>query len=156
MKLIALTQGRFAMVDDGDYEKLNQFRWYANYQHNNWYAIRRDGKEKIKMHRAIMDCKKGDGKILDHIDHNGLNCQRNNMRFCTSSGNAKNVSKQKNKSSKYLGVYLCRRNKNWKAAIRNNRNRIHLGVFQTEADAAKAYNKAAKIYHGEFANLNQI
>lgn len=159
MKLIKLTRGLFAQVDDADYEWLNQWKWHAIKSKHTFYvgrnSSRKEGKRTIiKMHRLIMDTPKG--MDVDHQDHNGLNCQRHNMRNCTRTQNQAN--KTPRGRSKFLGVLVCGgsgRNKGLiTAQIQSNHQKVHLGCFETEEEAAKAYDKAAKLHHGEFANLN--
>ena len=105
------------------------------------------------MHRQILGATKG--QIIDHIDRNGLNCQRKNMRFCTSSDNSCNKIDGKG-NAKYKGVSKCSHTNSFCVRINKNRKPIYIGRFRDEIEAAKAYNKAAKIYHGEFAKLNDV
>lgn len=155
MKEIQLSQGLVALVDDEDFEALNQFKWCANKMGNAFYAarnIRVDGKRtRITMHCEVMN-----GKWIDHIDHNGLNNQKSNLRFCTRSENQMNKQKKENTSSIYKGVYFYKPNGRWQASIRINYKKIHLGYFDLEIDAAKAYNKKAIELFCEFANLNNV
>jgi len=161
MKLIPLTQGKFAMVDDSDFEWLNQWKWYALKSHNTWYAVRNietgvDGKqERLYMHRIILSIDNPKTKG-DHRDHDGLNNQRENLRLCTDAQNQANRRSSANGTSKYLGVSWYSRDKVWKAQINKYGKTNHLGYFKNEIDAAIAYNNAAKKLHGEFANLNII
>lgn len=163
MRLISLTQGKFAMVDDRDYEFLMQWKWRAQKGQRTFYACRtiRIGVNKRKclmMHRLLWGVPDLEMEI-DHIDQNGLNNQKYNLRIGTSAQNSMNrIGRGR---SKFLGVSAdsssVKRGKiRWIARVTNNKKRIHLGMFDLEIDAAKAYNKAAKIYYGEFANLNRV
>lgn len=155
MKEIELTQGKVALVDDDDFERLNQIRWYANKHANTFYAVGyiKVNKKAISvlMHWLVMG-----GKGIDHIDHNGLNNQKSNLRFCTVSENGMNQQKQKNRSSIYKGVYFNKLSKKWGAYININRKNIYLGSFTDEIQAAKAYNQKAIELFREFANLNNL
>ena len=111
MRLIPLTQGKFAQVDDEDFMSLNQYKWFAHKNGNNFYAIRNSpriqGKQlKIRMHEIILGNSK-DKMVIDHIDHDGLNNQKKNLRFVTVSQNCKNKRASSNGNSKYLGVYIA-------------------------------------------------
>lgn len=146
-----------ALVDDEDYEYLNQWNWSGEKHRNTFYAHRVDTtgekKIKIKMHRLIANVA-GTKVLIDHIDGNGLNNCKSNIRVCTSSQNSMNRKKYGNKSSLFKGVNLHRQGK-WVASIGlGNRKRKYLGWFELEVDAAKAYDEAAKKYFGEYANLN--
>jgi len=159
MKEIKLTRGLFVMVDDEDYEYLNQWNWYTNKSRNTYYAARyatKNGKEIVKLlHREILNTP--DNLFVDHIDHNGLNCQKYNIRNCTRSQNAMNRIPWG--KSKYLGVSveaMGRHIGRIKAQVRINKKVTCLGYFKTEELAALAYNEAAKKHYGEFANLNII
>lgn len=160
MKLISLTQGQFAQVDDWNYGWLNQWKWFAAKYKNTYYAMRNDyssgRRESIRMHRLIMQTPKG--KLTDHRDHNGLNCQEYNLRNCNYNQNGMN--RTAHGSSKYLGVSFQRyihKGKRYvyiKAHIRINKKLISLGNFKTEEEAAHIYDRAASLHFGEFANLN--
>lgn len=146
-----------ALVDDDDFEYLTQWSWCMV---NTGYAARKfkkDGKwNTILMHREIMNCSKGDGRIVDHRDRNKLNCQKDNLRFSTSRGNCCNTSSARNSSSKYLGVSWHTARGRWRATIFKDYKQIFIGYFDTQPEAALAYNAKAKVIHGEYANLNNV
>lgn len=154
-KQIALTQGKVTLVDDLDYERLNQWKWYANKQHNTWYAVRgiRDyGKvTMIRMHREILHTPVG--MDTDHKDGDGLNNRRNNLRCATTAQNHQNGRSRKG-TSRFKGVCRNRRAGKWKAYIHAEGRTVHLGCFDSETDAAKAYDNAAQRYFGDFACTN--
>ena len=170
MKEINLTQGKVALVDDEDYDWLNQYKWCALKYKHGYYAVRSmwiNGKNtRIIMPRLILDIK--DSKVLvDHKDRNGLNNQRYNIRKATKAQNRMNCNPKINGSSIFLGVKKKRNirkglqkrklpPKYWIASIKTNNKTKTLGTFETEIEAARAYNNAAKMYHGEFANLNNV
>ena len=144
MKLIPLTQGLFALVDDADYIIQDQFKWYAHKEGNTYYARRQvtiEGKHKmLRLHRVIMNTP--DGKEVDHIDHNGLNCLRINMRNCSRKENGRNIRARG--KSKYLGVYFTTSHHYIRMSILVKNKRINKGPFKTEEAAAKVYDKLSK------------
>jgi hypothetical protein len=160
MKLIPLYGrngvGKFAQVDDEDYEYLIQWRWFGVYvpTSRNYYVTRNSTKDlkATRMHTIIMG--KKEGLVIDHVDGDGLNNQRSNLRHCTNIQNSYNRRNYKNSSSKYKGV--CKHGNKYHARIGFNKKHIHLGTFTSEDDAALAYNKKAKELFGEYANLNCI
>lgn len=158
MKLIPLTQGKFAQVDDDDFAFLTQWKWFAHFDGNNFYAGRQENQKELKMHRVIMNC--NDGELVDHIDINGLNNQKLNLRKCTFAENLRNKKKYKNNQSNFKGVKTIRKKKKHEvrvfyiARITIDRNCIYLGSFNDEVEAAKAYDTAAIEHHGKFASLN--
>jgi hypothetical protein len=153
---IPLTQGKFAIVDADDYEKLNCYSWQCRESGATFYALRLqfgNGRVRIiSMHREIMHAPKG--MVVDHKNHNGLDNRKENLRIATATENRRHCRKIKTGNSKYKGVYLKKRTGRWEASIGYNHERIHLGYFDSEIEAAKAYDAAAKKYHGEFAALN--
>lgn len=144
-----------ALVDDEDFEKLNQFNWYAHKDCNTFYAGRHitvDGKRTTQlMHNVILN-----GKGIDHRDGNGCNNQKTNLRLCTNQENCMNQRKQTGTSSIYKGVSLFKRDNKWQASIMLNGKKIYLGLFNSEIEAAKAYNDKAVALFCEFANLNNF
>lgn len=159
MKQIALTQGLFALVDDEDFEYINQFKWcaYKTGKSKSYHAhrsTRLTNRKQIsfEMHRVILNAKKGEK--VDHKNRNGLDNRRENLRIATSSQNAANVERTTPSSSKYKGVHFDNRDKKWIAQVSWNNKNYWLGRFVNEADAAKAYNKKAIELHGEFACIN--
>ena len=157
MKEILLTQGKVALVDDEDFEVLNKVKWAAHKMSNIFYAARNgtpiNGKQKtILMHREILRPPKE--LHVDHVDHNGLNNQRHNLRIATRSQNMHNQGKRINNTSGYKGVCWDKQNKKWRTQIKLNGKIIFLGYFPTKEDAHTAYVKACHKYHGEFARPN--
>lgn len=155
MKEIRLgNSGKVALVDDEDYDKVKGWAWCIRHNHGNDYAYAKTkgtyNRKCIVMHRLIMNAPKG--TILDHIDHDGLNNQKSNLRFCTNSQNCMN--RKAIGRSKYLGVSWTTLERKWKAHVKVNKKAIHLGTFADEEMAARAYDEAAKVYYGDFANLN--
>ncbi len=145
---------RYAIVDPQDYEKLAGLNWLLNeYSNLSRYAVKMEGNDIVRMHRIIMNAPAG--TIVDHRDRNGLNNTRKNLRFATRTQNNCNVRrKTETKTSKYKGVSFVPKTQKWRAQIKYNGISKHLGYFENEEDAARAYDEAAKEYHGEFAVLN--
>ena len=156
-KEIKLTNGKHALVDDEDFDLLNKFNWCATKITNTYYANRAivvNGEQyQLRMHRVILGFKKGDGKQSDHINGNGLDNRRSNLRECTSQQNNFNRSANVNAKSKYKGVKQ-KKNKKWEANIQFNKKKIYIGSFDNEDDAGRAYDKKATELFGDFARLN--
>lgn len=156
MKEIKLTQGKFALIDDEDYEKVSQYKWCANKAGNTFYAITEtSNKKRFYLHRLILNVI--DKKIkIDHIDHNGLNCTRQNMRECTHAENMANGKLRTNNTSGRKGVYKsCKLIRNpFVARIMKDGRQISLGCYPTPEAAGRAYDEAAKKHFGEFAKTN--
>ena len=158
-KEIQLSQGKVAIVDDEDFEYLNQWKWHVIKSDNIFYAKRNikryTGKQtQISMHRLIMNPDKY--MKIDHIDRDGLNNQKNNLRICTNSQNCMNRILHSNNKSGFKGVYFCKQHNKFRARVCINKINKHIGLYIDAKDAARAYNAAAIKYHGEFANLNKI
>ena len=157
---IPLTQGKVALVDAEDYDELNKYKWYAHkHKRARAYYARRgvgSGKDKksLAMHRVIMNAP--NGIVVDHINGDGLDNRKSNMRLCTNKENCRNQVKGTGRkyTSQYKGVTYFRPTKKWKAEIVYNRETTCLGYFLIEKDAALAYDNKAKELYGEFANLN--
>jgi len=161
MKQIPLTRNQFAIVDDADYDWLNQWKWCVTGTSGSFYAVRNSPKKKgishqIFMHREILGLEYKDGRKADHSNHNTLDNRRENLRDCTHQQNLMNQKLQKNKTSKYKGVCWDKSRKKWTAYLKIKGERKNLGRFNAEKQAALAYNNAAKKYHGDFAYLNKI
>ncbi|MBA7605706.1 hypothetical protein ES703_12840 [subsurface metagenome] len=150
--LIALTQGKFAIVDAEDYGRLNQDKWYAGKCKNTYYAGRVEGGKTIKMHREIMRAPKG--VLVDHINHNGLDNRKSNLRLCTNAQNCYNQQACATGTSKYKGVSWHKSRSKWSARIRCDRKLYNLGEFDNEMEAAMAYDDKAVELFGEFAYPN--
>jgi hypothetical protein len=149
---IELTFGKWAIVDAADYQRLSKYKWHAVKERRNWYAktLRRNGMP-LGMHRLITDAPKG--LFVDHIDHNGLNNCRSNLRICSNAENSRN-KRPYGRTSRYKGVSWHKGSKKFVAQITFKGKKIWLGYFVDEIDAAKAYDKKAKELFGEFAYLN--
>ncbi len=148
---IPLTQGYFALVDADDYEKLSQYKWHVNRKGDMLYACRSEKGKKIKMHRQILNAPPG--MHCDHINHNGLDNRKANLRLCTPQQNACN-RRPLERTSKYKGVHWDSLSRKWRAEIKHNGRTIHIGFYDYEQDAAIAYDDYAIELFGEFAWLN--
>ena len=156
MKQIPLTQGNFALVDDEDFDWLNQWHWHAHSQKGRFYAARNKGTHPfttlIRMHRQIMNAP---GNLhVDHINGNTLDNRRENLRLCTRSENGRNQRKRSDNTTGYKGVVLTKSGMKYYAKIVVHQQMIYLGCYATAEEAARAYDEAAKKYHGPFARTN--
>lgn len=152
MKKIALTQGLFALVDDADFEWLNQWKWKVHRNKFGLYAGREEAEKLVLMHRLIMNA--SDKFEVDHRNRNGLDNQRVNLRLATRSQNMANRRLFSNNTSGYRGVYAAAGK--YRSTIRVKGKTRHLGYFESARLAAKAYNRAAIKAFGEFATLNVV
>lgn len=151
---IPLTQGKFAIVDAEDYLMLIKWKWH----HRGGYAKRainrREERRAVAMHNQIMNPPKG--MEVDHINGNGLDNRKCNLRICKHQNNTWNRKPVTGSSSKYKGVSFHRPGNYWKAYIKINEQQKHIGCFLSEEEAAIAYNMVARVLHGEFAKLNPV
>jgi len=154
---IYLGEGKFTIVDSPDYCRFDIFNWCPNENGPNTYAVRvvTVSKRSIKLvslHREIMNHPKG--LLVDHRNGDSLDNRRANLRIATKTQNTCNSRKRKNTSSRFIGVCFHKRSKLWAARIKYRGKDIWLGYFDSEIEAGKTYDEAAKKYHGEFARLN--
>ena len=153
-KEIPLTRGKVALVDDEDYDWLSKFTWHAHGKEPNIYAARHEPRSKghkiVLMHREILKARAG--IKIDHRDTDSLHNCRINLRYCTHQQNMMN--RRPNAGRRLKGVYPNCVGTRWQARIRLNRKDIYLGTYDTETQAAVAYDAAAMKHHGEFARLN--
>ncbi|MGE5296149.1 MAG: HNH endonuclease [Solirubrobacterales bacterium] len=150
VKRIKLRDGIFVLLDAADYEKISQYKWYAQRHGRQIYAVsfQRGGKM-VYMHRMIAKPRKG--YVVDHIDHNGLNNCRCNLRVCTQRQHQANRGPCGG-TSRFVGVH--REGDKWRATIRWRGKYYNLGLFTDEVEAAKARDRKAHEIHGKFAYLN--
>ena len=152
-KLIPLTNGKFATVDDEDFNWLSQWDWYALKTSSDsiFYAVRTENGASIRMHRLINGTP--DDMFTDHRDGDGLNNQRYNLRTATPLQNMMNRRGKRGGTSRFKGVFFdpTPQKKQWRAAIRLDGKLKYLGRFYTDDEAGSAYANAAREYFGEFA-----
>ena len=151
VRYIPLTKGLFAIVDAADYEWLSQYKWTALVTGEKTYAIRSEKGKTILMHRQIMKPPKG--MVVDHIDGHGVNNSRANLRTCTRQQNLCNT-RPRGGRSQYKGVRYDKRRKKWIAEITHQGKKHYLGAYETEIEAAHAYDAKAKELFGPYARLN--
>lgn len=140
-KEIQLTQGKVAIVDDEDYTLVSQYKWCALKYGYTYYAVRGVGS---KMHRLLLGAQHG--QIVDHIDHDGLNNTRANIRIVTSAQSNRNKRKYKSSASEYKGVTPNKKNGRWKMVIATE--------FATEIEAARTYDRVMRYLDVKHAYLN--
>ncbi len=149
MKKISLTQGKVTLVDDIDYEYLNQWKWYAAKDGNTFYAIRtikRNGKQTtIHMYQVL--AKRLDFQdSADHKNRNGLDNQRSNLRNATQKQQRENQGIPKNNTSGHKGICWDKQRSKWRAQIGHNGKCIYLGLFDNIEDTVKARKEAEEKY----------
>lgn len=162
---IQLTRGKIALVDDKDYHYLSQFSWHAHaaekgdteifYASRNALVHEGKGRRIIHMHREILGIDgEGPHVLSDHEDGDRLNNQRYNLRVATHSQNVSNSVRKGPYSSIFKGVWWSTRDEVWRSQICKDGKRYTLGSFQSEGEAARAYDTAALELFGEFAKTN--
>lgn len=150
MKQINLSQNKVAIVDDEDFARLSKNKW-AFIPVGSGYARSTTRKSAVYMHRLIMNCPKG--STIDHINGDGLDNRKANLRICTQAQNAKNMRLSKLSTSGYKGVYWSKHAKKWRASITVNYKMKNLGYFSTKEEAHAAYQKASNEFHKEFGRV---
>lgn len=158
---IQLTKGKKTIIDDEDYDIVSKYSWYAqNYAHKGYtpcYHARTDiNRKKVLMHRLIMNPKPDQN--IDHINGDGLDNRKRNLRIATVQQNGFNRKKDTGHkkdvcSSKFKGV-TKRKNNRWETTIRIQGKYVYLGCYKTEVEAGRVYDSEAKKLFGEFARLN--
>lgn len=147
MKTILLSQGKIALVDDCDYERVSTKKWYAAKDTDSlWYALATD--DGIRLHRFIL----GVPDLIDHRNGNGLDCRRQNLRIASVPQNQHNAKRNARNASGYRGV--SKQGNRWKAQIQNEKQYIFLGYFDTPEQAARAYDQKVRDTRGQFGRTN--
>jgi len=157
-RIIPLTQNKHALIDAEDWNKIKDKIWCAAHIGQNWYAITNEltshGYRHVGMHRVITDAPIG--MDVDHINFDGLDNRKANLRICTRGQNKCNARIPARGVSRYRGVCWDKRMRKWAASIQFNSKKYSLGYYFLEADAALAYNQAASKYFGDCAYLNSV
>jgi hypothetical protein len=153
---VPLTQGKVAVIDAADWDLVSKHRWHAVRNRRTFYAYTKlslggSRQKSVSMHRMILGVP--DGTLVDHEDGDGLNNRRNNIRPATSAQNNQNARHRVGISG-YRGVVRHARTQKWQARIKATGRWYHLGYHIDPAEAARAYDKAAKALHGPFAVCN--
>jgi hypothetical protein len=151
-RLIPLTQGKNAIVDATDYEWIKQWNWCSIKIGNNTYASAFDGKKNVYMHRKILNPKKG--LQVDHINRNGLDNRRENLRQCSRAENSWNTEKPVTNTSGFKGVYWDKSRRKWLVLVKKRGKCFSGGRFTLKEQAIESYNELVRKHHGEFALLN--
>ena len=159
MKEIKLTNGGVTLVDDSDYEELNQYKWFAHKERDTAYVLRYQYNGfrqygRVLMHRQILNPEKSDD--VDHVNGDGLDNQRSNIRVCSRQQNLENQRLRSDNTSGFKGVSLCNKNRAWRATVNLNGKQVHVGCYPTKEAAAQAYNHKAIELFGQFARSNAI
>lgn len=148
---LQLPSGHVVLFDDADAELVLQYNWYVHHDGPRDYA-RESGKVRIFMHSLLLDVQAP--CFPDHVNGNGLDNRRCNLRPATKAENSRNRPAQRGSSSRFKGVAWHKHKRKWQSRIQIEGKLIHLGCFAVEEDAARTYDTAAGKYFGEFARLN--
>ena len=152
-RTIRLTKGFVATVDGADFKPLSQHYWHAHVTKNTTYARSRINGRLVYMHRLLLSAPRG--KEVDHVNSDGLDNRRSNIRLCTKSQNNANRRSFKG-TSRYKGVYFDKKRNRWVAEIQKDGRRRWLGMFEDESDAGEAYRNASLELFGEFSSAHSI
>ena len=162
MKVIPLTRGRYAVVDDEDYERLMRHSWSwvpaTGSRNSTGYAVRKGNKNRgeprtVHMHREVLNAPAG--IFIDHINLDSLDNRKENLRFADVQQNSFNRHKPMMEcTSKYKGVLRRRNTGGWTARIKFNGRHIELGTYKEEEKAASVYNFASRIFFGRYRHEN--
>lgn len=147
-------KGLIALIDEEDFERVSQHKWYADFVKSDEKFRARSRlsgtvKSAVLMHRFILNAKRGE--LVDHINMNPLDNRKSNLRKTSKARNMQNRNKQRNNSSGHKGVSWSKSDKRWRATIQSEGRWKFLGNFSSKEKAYKAYKKASKEMHGEFA-----
>lgn len=161
--LIPMSQGKTATISAGDFGRVGFHKWYSvKSGDNRYYAatyIKIEGEwTTILMHRLIMDIQNISFPLVDHVNQDGLDNRRSNLRLCTYAENMRNRSRRRNSTCKYKGVVYHKHKKTrpYEASLVYGGKRKSLGCFSSQKMAALVYNVEAIINFGEFARLNEV
>lgn len=153
---IPLSKGRVSLIDDADWPEVRAYCWHISSDHKGrtGYAVSSGsrGKPPLPLHRLLMNPAKGE--VVDHINGDTLDNRRANLRVCTAAENLRNRRRSINNTSGYKGVTKQKGSTTWRVALTIGGKPIALGAYPTAIEAAIAYDKAARVHHGEFASLN--
>lgn len=152
VQLYGVYSQHYCVVDATDIPIIKEFRWYGMKRGEVFYAYSKISSHKILMHRLVIHA--NNNQIVDHIDHNGLNNRRTNLRICSQQENTFNSRSSKNSSSRFVGVSYIKQDKKWISYLKKDGKIVHRQRHATELEAAQARDEAAKIFFGKFAHLN--
>lgn len=151
---VTLSTGQVAIVDEADLERLRPYRWHGEQWRSDgsWYAATYHRHGRITMHRLLLDARPGE--IIDHINGNGLDNRRSNLRLCSHDQNMHNVHQPSRSKHGYFGVKFDARCGKWIAGIKANNRTRYLGAYDSPEQAAAAYDGASRALFGPNSTLN--